>query len=994
MLLPYYEDPAAVRVNTEPDRAYFVPYSSAEKALAGTDRDSDRMLLLNGDWKFSFFASPDGLREEMLAEGFGEDDMDTLPVPSVWQMHGYDHHQYTNTRYPFPFDPPYVPADDPCGLYRTHFALEKKPGERYYLNFEGVDSCLYLWVNGRFVGYDTVSHSTGEFDVTDFVRDGANLLAAVVLKWCSGSYFEDQDKLRMTGIFRDVYLLRRPENHLRDYRVTTALRQDGGAVISAEFDFRGEPQTVRASLYDAEGTLLETAEGTDSVRFRLEHPILWNAELPYLYRLTLETAGEAVSEKVGVREISVRDAMLCLNGQPIKLKGVNRHDSDPVVGYAVTREMIEKDLRMMKQANINAIRTSHYPNAPVLPRLCDEYGFYLIGESDNESHGCAEQYPRSYFENYSQLAKDPHFRLMVLDRVRRNVERDKNRPCVLIWSLGNESGYGTNFMEAATWIHDRDATRLVHYESACHWPELDQSPLDVESNMYPSLASLKKMFAEPRKLPFLMCEYSHAMGNGPGCLEDYWQLIYRSPSFAGGFVWEWCDHAVQDGTAPDGRKRFLYGGDFGEFPHDGNFCADGLVTPDRRFTDSLREYKNVLRPARVFRTDDPRRFAVTNCLDFANLKETADILWAVTVCAGSEEKQLASGSILMPDVPPHETREFSLDFPVPEDEGLVLIRFTLRQKRDLPWASHGWTLGFDQFVLGGKYLPLVECARPGAVSVQESETEIAVSAGDFAVRFSKRKGAPVSVRRGGTELLDRPMEYNIWRAPTDNDRNLKLKWMEAGFDRACVHVYRSGAETLRGCARVSFELSLAPVFLQPILTVRAEYTVWPDGTLRAELLAGKDHRYPELPRFGVRLFLPKEYENVSFFGFGPDESYIDKRRACRLGWFTESASRMPEEYIRPQEYGSHWNCGRVTLASPAGSVTALGEDFCFSALPVTQEELTAKAHNFELQPCGSTVLCLDAAQNGIGSNSCGPELLPEYRLSQEALSFRFTLCFR
>ena len=993
MKLPYYEDPKTVRVNTEKDRAYYVPFSTAEKAFADSGRDSDRLLLLNGDWKFSFFTSPDELHEEMLGAAFDEKAMANLSVPSVWQMHGYDHHQYTNTRYPFPFDPPYVPADDPCGLYRTVFRLKKEAGKRFYLNFEGVDSCLYLWVNGSFVGYNTVSHSTGEFDVTDFVRDGENLLAAVVLKWCAGSYFEDQDKLRMTGIFRDVYLLCRPDDHIRDYRVTTSLRTDGSASISAEFDFCGEPQTVRASLYDAGGAFLQSAEGSASVRFLLEQPHLWNAEEPYLYRLVLETADEAIAEKVGVREISVRDAVLCLNGQPIKFKGVNRHDSDPAAGYAVTREMIEKDLRMMKQANINAIRTSHYPNAPILPQMCDEYGFYLIAESDAESHGCIDQYPLDY-GNYAQLAEDPRFAVMVLDRVHRNVERDKNRASVLIWSLGNESGLGPNFLAAAKWIRDRDATRLVHFESASRYPELDQSSIGVESEMYPKIADVEKKLAAPREKPYLMCEYSHAMGNGPGDLEDYWQLIYRSPAFAGGFVWEWCDHAVQDGTAPDGTKRFLYGGDFGEFPHDGNFCADGLVTPDRRFTDSLREYKNVIRPARVFRADGLRRFAVTNCLDFTNLKDTADILWKVTVCAGETENTVASGSILSPDVPPHETREFELDFPIPEEEGLVLIRFSLRQKEDRPWASAGYSLGFDQFVLGGKYQPRAEICKPGRVSLQESETEISAEAGDYVFLFSKRKGTPVSVLHGGKELLDRPMEYNIWRAPTDNDRNLKLKWMAAGFDRAKVHVYRSKAETLRGCVRISFELSLAPVYLEKILTVNAEYTVWPDGTMQAELRAGKDHRYPELPRFGVRLFLPKELENVSYFGLGPDESYIDPHRARPPGPSTASAARQPAPRLRPPADGPPRARPPVALTGPEHSVAVYGEGFCFSALPYTQEELTEKAHNFELTPCGSTVLCLDTAQNGIGTNSCGPELLPQYRLSQEALSLRLTLCFR
>ncbi len=994
MKLPYYENAEVTRVNTEEDRAYYIPYSSPEKALAGSGKDSDRLQLLNGNWRFAYLDSPDELKGDMVGLDFsGEEKMDIIPVPSVWQMHGYDHHQYTNTKYPYPFDPPYVPADDPCGLYRTHFTVEKKqPGERLYLNFEGVDSCLFLWINGKFTGYDTVSHSTGEFDVTDFVREGDNLLAAVVLKWCSGSYLEDQDKLRMSGIFRDVYLLRRPGSHIRDYFIKTFLRDGGKAEISVKPDFAGEPQTIRATLYDAEGKFLQKAEGSGTIHFLLANPNLWTAEAPYLYQIILEAEGEAIAEKVGVREISVQNAVLCLNGKPIKLKGVNRHDSDPVAGYAVTREMMEKDLRMMKQANINAIRTSHYPNAPIFPQLCDEYGFYLIAESDAESHGCIDQYPTDY-ANYGQLSDDPQYAASVLDRVHRNVERDKNRPSVLLWSLGNESGLGRNFIAAAKWAFDRDSTRLIHYESASRYPERDASCLGVESEMYPTRESIAEKLRAKRTKPYMLCEYSHAMGNGPGDLEEYWQMIYHNPSFLGGFVWEWCDHAVQDGTAPDGRKRFLYGGDFGDFPNDGNFCIDGLVSPDRQFTDSLREYKNVLRPARILQTDSPKRFAVVNCLDFTNLKEVVDILWTVTACSGKSETVLASGAVASPDVPPHEVREFVLNVPVPEEKGLILVRFTLRQKKDLPWASKGYSLGFDQFVLGGYYKPDIFFRKPGPVNIHESDTEIKLDAGDYAFCFSKRKGMLTSLLRGGKPVLDRPMEYNIWRAPTDNDRFIVAKWKEAGFDRALVHVYDSEVRKNRGSVSVAFQLALAPTFREKIMTVHAKYTVWSDGTMDVELRAIKDCRFPELPRFGVRLFLPESYENVSYFGYGPDESYIDKHRACRLGQFTGDVKSMFTDYIRPQETGSHWDCSRVTLSGKDGSVSAFGDSFCFSALPYTEEELTKKAHNFELVPCGSTVLCLDAAQNGIGSNSCGPVLDDKYRLKQEALSFCFTLCF-
>ncbi len=988
-LTPYFEDPEITRVNTEDDRAYYIPYSAAEKALGGSGKKSDRVTLLNGNWKFSYFPALHHLREEMLEPGYGESGMDTIPVPSVWQMHGCDHHQYTNDQYPFPYDPPYVPQENPCGLYRTVFTIGKDvAGMCHYLNFEGVDSCLYLWINGRFAGYDTVSHSTGEFDVTNFVHEGQNLLCAVVLKWCAGSYLEDQDKLRMSGIFRDVYLLHRPQEHIRDYRVKTHLLYGGKAEIAVSFEFVGNPQTVHCTLYDADGHLLQREECRESVRFTVDRPVLWSAESPNLYRLVFETDHEAIAERVGLRELTVKNAVVYLNGVPIKLKGVNRHDSDPVNGYAVTVEQMVTDLKMMKQANINAIRTSHYPNAPVFPQLCDEYGFYLVAESDLESHGCVYNYPDDY-RNINLIADDGRFAGATLDRIRRNAMRDKNRPCVLLWSLGNEAGYGKNFIAAAKWLKGYDDTRLIHYEHSIHNPGRDLSNIDVESNMYEPLESVEKKLQAPREKPYMLCEYCHSMGNGPGDLEDYWKLIYRYPAFLGGFVWEWCDHAVQDGVAADGRKRFLYGGDFGDFPNAGNFCIDGLVPPDRTFSDSLREYRNVLRPARVFRTENPFRFSVKNCLDFTNLKDALDIAWDVVTCSGEQEKTVASGKLEKPDVPPHESREFELGFSIPA-EGITTIRFSLRLRSGSPLVPKGYEAGFDQFVLGGKYRPAAARHAAGPVDIAESETEITLKSECFAYRFSKIGGAFTSMVRNGRSYLEKPMEYNIWRAPTDNDRFIKTKWKSAGIDRALVRVYRVEAEHTSGCAVINCVFALEPIYRQKILTVRAKYAVWADGSVDVDLQAEKDPGFPFLPRFGVRLFLPQSYGQVTYFGYGPDESYVDKHRACRLGLFRNTVDGLFTDYIRPQENGSHWNCSFLKLQGDEGSVSVTGDGFCFNASHYTQEELESKAHNFELEPCGSTVLCVDGAQSGIGSNSCGPELAPQYRLKEEALSYHFT----
>lgn len=991
-LQPYYEDPSATRIHTEPDRAYYIPFSSPGQAADGTAACSDRAVLLNGDWKFSYFPSPYDLSPDMFSNTYDESGMDTIPVPSVWQTHGYDHHQYTNVDYPFPYDPPRVPLENPCGLYRTSFRIEKsETGMRHYLNFEGVDSCLYLFVNGRFAGYDTVSHCTSEFDITDYVAEGENRVAVLVLKWCAGSYLEDQDKLRMSGIFRDVYLLHRPAEHIRDYSVATHLAGEE-AEITVRFAFRGRILPVSARLLGADGTAVgETRSTSGSLRFRLKDPVLWNAENPYLYTLMLEAGGEVIAERVGIREIQIRGAVLYLNGAPVKLKGVNRHDSDPVTGYTISREQMIRDLGMMKRANINTIRTSHYPNAPLFSRLCDEYGFYLIAESDVESHGSNRKYPYKP-ENFNLLAEDERFADAVLDRVRRNVTRDRNRPSVIFWSLGNESGYGSNFVAAAKWVKDFDPTRPVHYESL-RAPGRDESCLDVESHMYTAPEDVEKKLLEKREKPFLLCEYSHAMGNGPGDLEDYWNLVYRYPAFLGGCVWEWCDHAVQDGVSPDGRKRFLYGGDFGDFPNDGNFCVDGLVTPDRTETDSIREYKNVLRPARVTRGNAYNRFLVKNCLDFTNLGELAEITWEITNFSGEQETVVASGTLGRPDIPPRKSLQVGLEFRIPED-GLTVIRFDTVLKKEIPFVPQESVLGFDQFVLGGEYVPALPAPRAACeIAVEESETEFILRNEAFTYRFSKLKGSFSDMTVGGRKRIDRPAEYNIWRAPTDNDVNIKRKWKAAGFDRALPRVYSVAAQRAADCVTLDCTLVLAPLSIQKILTLHARYTVRNDGTVDAELLAQKDPGEPYLPRFGIRLFLPESYENVTYFGYGPDESYADKHRACRLGLFRNTVSGLLTDYIRPQENGSHFGCSYVKIAGEEGSIRAAGRDFCFNASHYTQEELEQKKHNFELVPCGSTVLCLDAAQSGVGSNSCGPALNPGYQVNAEMLSFHFTLNF-
>ena len=636
----YYEDTSILHSGCEDNRSYYLPVSPKDT------NEFSRQMLLNGSWDFKDYSNPYSI-EDFTAEDYSFETFTSIPVPGCVQMYGYDQQQYTNTRYPFPYDPPYVPVENPAFVYhRTFFINEVQKKMNSYLNFEGVDSCCYIYLNKKLVGYSQVSHSTSEFDVTKYLLQGENDLTVVVLKWCDGSYLEDQDKFRMSGIFRDVYLLFRPQNHLRDFFIHTVLN-DAMTQASVSIDLEKIGQfTVHAKLLNAAGNLVAESESNDTLlTFDVESPLLWNAEQPNLYELQLLTDDELISHKIGFRKIEIRDKVLYLNGKQIKIKGVNRHDSDPVTGFTISREQAIKDLSLMKQANMNAIRTSHYPNAPWFPALCDEYGFYMIAESDLESHGCEYIYhedhmsKNEYDEYFCDLTKREIFAEAIMDRNQRNVIRDKNHPAILFWSLGNESGYSKNLENAAKWIKSYDPDRLIHYEGASvHTPEsftdVDPHALDVHSEMYPSVEDIENKLPS-LDMPFILCEFIHAMGNGPGGIEEYMQSIYANDSFIGGFVWEWCDHGIFQGYSKNGKKMYAYGGDSGEFPHDGNFCMDGLVSPDRIPHPGYWEYKNAIRPIRATLIDAQKGLiSLENKLDFTDIKDYLSISYEVR-CNGN-----------------------------------------------------------------------------------------------------------------------------------------------------------------------------------------------------------------------------------------------------------------------------------------------------------------------------------------------------------------------
>ena len=1000
MELPkYYEDLETLHVGTLSPHAYFIPFSSEEEACTLPREESDRFLCLNGEWKFGYFPNPLAV-PSFTGPDFDDSGFDTIPVPSVWQTQGYDHHQYTNVAYPFPFDPPYVPSENPCGAYRRNFTLSNIQGKSYTLTFEGVDSCLYVWVNGEFVGYSQVSHSTSDFDVTPYVKEGENTLAVLVLKWCDGSYAEDQDKLRMSGIFRDVYLLARDWDHIRDLVVRTPLSAGyTQGEVQVTLAFTGDKLPVSYTLFSPDGAPIaqgETEEGALSIP--VEHPLLWNAETPYLYTLVLRCGKEVIAQKVGLREIAIQNGVVYLNGQNIKFKGVNRHDSDPVTGYAISREQMMQDLTLMKQHNVNAIRTSHYPNSPLFTEYCDQLGFYVIGESDIEIHGVCTLYGANYEGIYGMLAHDPSFEKTILDRVQRNVHRDKNHASVVIWSLGNEAGFGQNFQKAGRWVKEYDPTRLTHYEGDAHpWPEFDgdRSMIDLHSRMYASTQYVDNYFASGNNpKPFIQCEFTHAMGNGPGDLEDYYQQIYRYDGFCGGFVWEWCDHAIYMGKTVEGKKIYYYGGDFGEYPHDGNFCMDGLVYPDRTPHTGLYELGQVARPVRAKMVGE-NQFVFRNTLDFVNTGDLAEIRYVVQV----NGEPVKSGSLGALSIAPHGETSVTLPVSLP-GQGLVTVKFDYVQTVDRPLTKAGHLLGFDQFVLREDALPL-PCVKPGTapVELEETQREILVKGGQFRYVFDKFTALPREMVYGGVNILEAPAQFSVWRAPTDNDRNIRVEWEKAGYRYTTPRVYSCTGALEGDNAVITASLSLGALVVQRILTIQAQYTVSPDGKVacRFEAVRSLDDRLPKmpfLPRFGLCLTLPEKMDQVEYFGFGPYESYVDKRRASYLGKFSTTAGQMHEDYLKPQENGSHYGCRYACVWGNGCTLTAYSpHPISFQASPYTAEELTAKVHNFELEKSGHTIVHLDYQQSGIGSNSCGPALAEQYRFQEDSFTYELTLAF-
>ena len=1006
MIVPrYYENLNVLHENTMPARAYYIPASKRMDNLVEHREESDRMQLLNGTWKFQYFTSIYNIKDSFFEKNYDTENFDEIRVPSVWQMAGYDTHQYTNIRYPFPFDPPYVPQDIPCGAYVHNFEYSRdEKASKAFLNFEGVDSCFYVWINGSYVGYSQVSHMTSEFDVTDVLQDGTNTVAVLVMKWCDGSYLEDQDKFRMSGIFRDVYILKRPEQAISDYHIKSKI-EDILAKVELDVKFYS-PTNVKISIEDKNGAVvaLGSIDEEGTAVLEIASPELWNTENPYLYKLILETENEVIVDHIALRKVEIKDQVIYLNGQKIKFRGVNRHDSDPVTGFTISLEQITTDLTLMKQHNFNAIRSSHYPNAPFFYEMCDKYGFMVIDEADIEAHGPFMIYRKedtdyNRFKRWNEkIADDPVWEEAIVDRVKLMVERDKNRFCIVMWSMGNESAYGCNFEKALEWTKNYDPDRITQYESARYrnYDETyDYSNLDMYSRMYPALSEIQEYLDKDGSKPFLLVEYCHSMGNGPGDFEDYFQMIQDNDKMCGGFVWEWCDHAIAHGTAENGKTIYAYGGDHGEEIHDGNFCMDGLVYPDRTVHTGLLEYKNVYRPVRVVSYDkESGELVLHNYMDFDDLKDYVKISYELT-----QDGLVISKDILSEfSVVPHGEGKTNLKISVPEN-GKCYLKLIYHLKKELPLLDEDHILGFDEIEvskddakckLAEKWMQ--KTAVDSELQVNENDTQIHIKGREFAYTIDKRTALFTEMKFAGREYLNHPMELNIWRAPTDNDMYIKSEWKKAHYDKAYTRAYTTEVVQGKHGVKITSHASVVAETVQKILDVTITWKIEAAGKIDADIEVTKDDEFPDLPRFGVRMFLDKKLSAARYFGMGPQESYCDKHQASSHGLYQANVDDLHEDYIRPQENGSHYDCEYVELNnSRYGIVVSAENAFSFNASYYTQEELEEKTHNYELIESDSVVFCVDYALNGIGSNSCGPVVLEQYRFDDVLFRFQFTL---
>lgn len=989
-------NPDIFALNRMQAHAALMPYATVEEAIEGNRSASGSYLSLNGTWKFSWAANPASRNVGFEQDGFDCEGWADIRVPGHWQLQGYDYPQYTNIRYPWEgtedIKPPFAPtAYNPVGSYVRQFTVPADwEDQLVFISFQGVESAFYVWVNGDLVGYSEDTFTPAEFDLTPYLRKGENKLAVEVYRWCDASWLEDQDFWRLSGIFRDVYLYARKPVHIYDFFAVPDLDEDFrdaqltiNAQITNEFEEgHALPYSLEALLFDAAGTpvldqpltLAVNAVPGGSVTVQgcvpVSNPLKWSAEQPNLYTLVLSlrdesgALSETVSCRVGFRKFEIRDGLMRINGKRIVFKGVNRHEFSCDNGRVPSREEMLTDIKLMKAYNINAVRTSHYPNDSAWYELCDEYGLYVIDETNLETHG-SWSYNQSELGDFTVPGSRPEWTANVLDRANSMFQRDKNHPSVLIWSLGNESFGGDNFLHMHDFLREADPSRIVHYEGVFHW-RASEAASDIESQMYTRPDKVEQYALGNPDKPFILCEYAHAMGNSVGGLDHYTKLFDQYPVIQGGFIWDWVDQAIRQ-YDENGNAYLAYGGDFGERPHDGNFCGNGLLFADRSVTPKMFEVRKCYQNVEINAFDLTNgRFSVWNKSLFTDLS-SYDIRWQVT-----ENGESAGNGTLELAVEPEGKAEFVIELPkrqAPLAESVLTI--SLHLKEATSWADAGHEIAFEQFILPAAHgiIQIGPLSARGSITLAESASELVVEGNGFRAAFDKTVGTLVSLKRGQRETLLAPLVPNFWRAYTDNDRGNQhhercSTWRNAGQDRRLLAFTW---ETLpdRVLIRTAFEL--------PTTTVSAcviQYAVLASGDIDVSMQLSPGANLPEIPEIGLITELVPSLDRLTWYGKGPHDSYWDRERGAKLARHEGLVADQFVPYLRPQECGNHTQVRWAAVTDSAGEGIRIEADqpFEFSALPYTPTELESHDHVHLLPPSAKTVLRINHKQMGVGGD--------------------------
>ena len=1042
-----WENPQVTGINKLPGHAPLIPYPDHAAALSLDRTRSPWFQPLNGEWQFRLVDRPAAAPVDFFATHFDDSDWDTLPVPANWVLHGYDKPIYTNVKMPFPPHPPFVPEDNPTGLYRCQFTVPDNWADRQtIISFEGVESAFYLWLNGRSVGYSQGSRLPAEFNLTPHLQPGPNTLAVMVIRWSDGSYLEDQDHWWLAGIHRDVFLYSLPAAHIFDVSVRTELDQNyrdailrvqtglnltsrqpqSPAEYQQEFRFpRPTGYNVSLQLYSAEGQALLAEPPTRPVLVSdwaltdvvfsvpVANPRKWTAETPNLYTLTLtltDAAGQTIeikSQRIGFRQVEIKGRELLVNGQPVLLKGVNRHDHHDTGGKVVPVETMLTDIKLMKQFNFNAVRAAHYPNDSAFYDLCDEYGLYVVDEANVEGHAL-----------YNHLPNDPAWTTAFLERGQRMVQRDKNHPSIIMWSLGNESGYGPNHDAMAGWIRGYDPTRPIVYEGATSQftqmvkregqvlhrrpPAAEEENLrragwqlgalatDVFATMYPSVEHIVAYAQDPANTrPLLMIEYAHSMGNGTGNLKEYWDAVETHHGLQGGFIWDWVDQGLLK-TDETGQQYWAYGGDFGDTINDMDFCINGLIWPDRTPHPAMFEHKKVAQPVSVNAVNlAAGQFEITNKNYFVDLS-CLRAAWELT----ADGQIIRQGELPPLDIGPQQSQTVTIPFdrprPVPGAEYFLTLRFTLAD--DAPWAAAGHEIAWEQFAVP------VDVPAPAVINPEqappltlaETAETVTLTGPDFSLAFNKTTGLLESFVYRQTNLLTRGPALNLWRAPTDNDgfkfnptqeHKLLYQWLAAGLNQlAPVEVTVSATQLSAQVGRVAVRTVFRAAGKPATVTHQAEYTVSGRGDVVIRSVINTQLAANSLPRVGLTMRLPAGFEQFTWFGRGPHENYSDRNHGAAIGLYHSTVDEQYVPYIMPQENGNKTGVRWLTLTNETGIglLAAAETPIEASVSHYTAADLYRCYHTHELTRRDEVILNLDARQCGLGGASCGPGTLEKY----------------